>query len=65
MQSFWISHFTLNFIPKISCLHDSFDNREGILCGQRYREGKRPGDFQLSSERQFLIPKENKKALIY
>ena len=65
IQSFWISHFILNLIPRVSCLHDSFDNNEVLLCGKHYWEGKRPGDIKLSTDRQFLIPKENKKTWIY
>ena len=65
IQSFWISHFILNFIPRLSCLHDSFDDNEGLLCGKHYLEGKRPSDIKLSTDRQFLIPKENKKRWIY
>ena len=61
IQSFWISHFILNLIPRVSCLHDSFDDNEGLLCGKHYREGKIPRDIKLSTDRQLLIPKENKK----
>ena len=57
IQSFWISHFILNLIPRVSCFHDSFDDH--------YRECKKPGDIKLSTDRQFLIPKENKKTWIY
>ena len=65
IQSFWISHFILNLIPRVSCLHDSFDDNEGLLCGKHYRECKRSGDTKLSTDRQFLIPRENKKEWIY
>ena len=57
---FQISHFILNLIPRVSCLHDSFDDNEDLLCGHQYREGKRPGNFMLSTNRQFLIPKKKK-----
>ena len=60
-SKFWISHLILNLIPKISCLQNSFDNNEGLLCSQNYREGKRPGNIELSTGRQFVISKENKK----
>ena len=58
MQRFWISHFFLNLISKVSCLHDSFDGNEGLLRFQRCWQGKRPRNMKLSSERQFIIPKE-------
>ena len=60
---FQISHFILNLIPRVSCLHDSFDDNEDLLCGHQYREGKRPGNFMLSTNRQFLIPKKKKKVM--
>ena len=60
-SSFWISHLILNLIPRVSCLQNSFDDNEGLLCGQHYREGKGPGNIKWSTDRQFLIPKENKK----
>ena len=47
--------------PQVSCLHDSFDEYESLLCGQHYREGNRPGEIKLPPDRQLLIPKENKK----
>ena len=65
IQSFWISHFILSLIPRVSCLDDSFGANEGLLCGKHYREGKIHGDIKLSIDRQFLIPKENKKTWIY
>ena len=61
IQSFWISHFILNLFPRVSCLQDSFDDNEGLFCGQHYREGKRTEDIRLANGRQFLIPKEIKK----
>ena len=42
IQSFWISHLILNLIPRVSCLQNSFDDNEGLLCGQHYRESKGP-----------------------
>ena len=48
--------------PKVSCLHDSFDDNEDLLGDHQYREGKRPGNFMLSTNRQFLIPIKNKKS---
>ena len=51
----------LNLNPMVSCLYYSFDDNEGLLCGQHYQKGKRSGDIKLSTDRQFLIPKENKK----
>ena len=50
IRGFWISHFILNL----------FDDNERLLRGQHYWKDKRPGDIKLSSDRQILIPKENK-----
>ena len=61
IQSSWISHFILNLIPRVSILYDSFDDNEGLLSCEHYRKGKRLEDIMLSPDRQFLIPKENKK----
>ena len=34
-SNFWISHFILNLIPRVSCLDEnSFDGNKGFLCGQ-------------------------------
>ena len=52
-SSFWISHLILNLIPRVSCLQNSFDDNEGLLCGQHCQEGKGPGDVKLSTNRQF------------
>ena len=58
---FSISHLILNLIPRVSCLQNSFNDNEGLRRGQHYREGKEPGNINLSTGRQFLISKENKK----
>ena len=33
IQSFWISHFSLNLSLRVSSLYDSFDDDDGLLRG--------------------------------
>ena len=63
-SSFRINHLILNLIHRVSCLQNSFDDNEALLCGQHYRESKGPGNIKLSTDKEFLIPKENKKIWI-
>ena len=60
IQDFWINHFILNLIPRVSSLYDTFDDNEGLLHSHFYWKNERPGDIKLP-DRQFLIPNENKK----
>ena len=60
IQDFWINHFILNLIPRVSSLYDTFDDNEGLLHSHYYWKSERPGDIKLP-DRQFLIPNENKK----
>ena len=60
IQDFWINHFILNLIPRVSSLYDTFDDNEGLLHSHYYWKSERPGDIKLP-DRQFLILNENKK----
>ena len=45
IQDFWINHFILNLIPRVSSLHDTFDDNEGLLHSHYYQKSKRPRDI--------------------